>query len=242
MTSANAFAPRAVRVSGLTLRRGEADVISGLSFGVEPGAVLLIRGPNGAGKSTLLLALAGLLRPDAGLIDLSATKDERSATLLHFLGHLSAVRPHLSLRETLRFWADLLGARLPEEEGPRVGGRAVSSGGTPTPNPSPQGGGEAADAVSVALDRVGLGGLEGNDAGHLSQGQTRRLALARLLIAERPIWLLDEPTAALDTGGEALVGRLVAEHCAADGTVIAATHDDLHLAGLKVDTLRLGDA
>jgi heme exporter protein A len=96
--------------------------------------------------------------------------------------------------------------------------------------------------VSVALDRVGLGGLEGNDAGHLSQGQTRRLALARLLIAERPIWLLDEPTAALDTGGEALVGRLVAGHCAAGGTVIAATHDDLNLAGLKVDTLRLVDA
>jgi heme exporter protein A len=76
----------------------------------------------------------------------------------------------------------------------------------------------------------------------LSQGQTRRLALARLLIAERPIWLLDEPTAALDTGGEALVGRLVTGHCAAGGTVIAATHDDLNLGPLKVDTLRLGDA
>jgi heme exporter protein A len=214
MTSANAFAPRAVQVSGLTLRRGEADVISGLSFGVEPGTVLLVRGPNGAGKSTLLLALAGLLRPDAGLIDLGATKDERSATLLHFLGHLSAVRPHLSLRETLRFWGDLLGPSSPA----------------------------SLAIVAAALDRVGLGGLEGNDAGHLSQGQTRRLALARLLIAERPIWLLDEPTAALDTGGEALVGRLVAEHCAAGGIVIAATHDDLNLAGLKVDTLRLGGA
>jgi heme exporter protein A len=219
MTSANAFAPRAVRVSGLSLRRGEIDVVSRLSFEVRPGTVLLVRGPNGAGKSTLLLALAGLLRPEAGSIEVGAGPDERPATLLHFLGHLSAVRPHLTLGETLRFWGNLLGA----------------------PPPSPQVGGEAADPVSIALEGVGLGGLDGNDAGHLSQGQTRRLALARLLIASRPLWLLDEPTAALDAGGEALVGRLITEHCAAGGTVIAATHDDLDLERVKVETLRLGE-
>ncbi len=249
MTSATALSPRAVRVSGLALRRGERELVAGLDLTVEPGTALLLRGPNGAGKSTLLLALAGLLRPEVGTIDLGASADERPATLIHFLGHLPAVRPRLTLAETLRFWGELLGAppSLPpsplEGEGPRVGGGAAARRGTPTPNPSPQGGGEAGArtwSVGRALDRVGLGGLGDHDAGHLSQGQTRRLALARLLLVHRPIWLLDEPTAALDTGGEALVAALIAAHCAAGGTVIAATHDDIDLPHVRVETLTLG--
>ncbi|WP_373297320.1 heme ABC exporter ATP-binding protein CcmA [Devosia pacifica] len=82
-----------------------------------------------------------------------------------------------------------------------------------------------------ALERVGLGGLGSLDAGYLSAGQTRRLSLARLLVAPRPVWLLDEPTAALDPDGDRLVGELMAEHLAAGGLIIAATHLPLAFVG-----------
>lgn len=82
-------------------------------------------------------------------------------------------------------------------------------------------------AVETALERVGLGGLGAIEAGHLSAGQTRRLALARLLVTDRRIWLLDEPLAALDDAGARLLAALVAERVASGGGVIAATHDDI---------------
>jgi heme exporter protein A len=82
-------------------------------------------------------------------------------------------------------------------------------------------------AVEAALDRVGLAGLGPIEANHLSAGQTRRLALARLLVSHRDVWLLDEPTAALDKAGHALVGELVATHAAAGGAALVATHDDI---------------
>lgn len=81
--------------------------------------------------------------------------------------------------------------------------------------------------VGDALEQVGLGGLGGIEAGHLSAGQTRRLALARLLVSRRPVWLLDEPTSSLDAAGRELVGRLIRDHAAGGGTVMAATHDDI---------------
>jgi heme exporter protein A len=82
-------------------------------------------------------------------------------------------------------------------------------------------------SVDDALDQVGLRGLAGIEAGHLSAGQTRRLALARLLVSRRPVWLLDEPTSSLDTAGHELVGRMMRNHAASGGTVMAATHDDI---------------
>jgi len=89
----------------------------------------------------------------------------------------------------------------------------------------------------AALDIVGLGAIGGLDAGYLSAGQTKRLALARLLVTDRPIWLLDEPSASLDAAGDALIARLIADRLASGGAVIAATHDDIPGA---TETLMLG--
>jgi heme exporter protein A len=75
-----------------------------------------------------------------------------------------------------------------------------------------------------ALDRVGLAALIDLPAGLLSAGQRRRVAIARLLLARRPIWLLDEPTTALDDEAEQNLGRLLAEHLSEGGMVVAATH------------------
>jgi heme exporter protein A len=79
----------------------------------------------------------------------------------------------------------------------------------------------------LALRALGLRGLGARAARTLSQGQARRLALSRLLIAPRPVWLLDEPAAALDDEGRASLRELVSEHCAQGGLVIAAVHEAL---------------
>jgi heme exporter protein A len=102
-------------------------------------------------------------------------------------------------------------------------------------------GGALPAAVPPALETVGLAPIAWLEAGNLSAGQTRRLALARLLVGERPVWLLDEPTAALDAAGETLVARLIDAHLDAGGSVLIATHHDLGLTH-KVTTIRLGQA
>lgn len=95
-------------------------------------------------------------------------------------------------------------------------------------------------SIETALDRVGIGPLIGLETGHLSSGQLRRLSLARLLVSQRPIWLLDEPSAALDAAGEALLGQLIDAHRASGGMAIIATHHDLPLGDpVGIDTLVL---
>lgn len=94
--------------------------------------------------------------------------------------------------------------------------------------------------AEAALERVGLGRLARLDAAYLSAGQQRRLALARLLVSRRPLWLLDEPSAALDAEGQALLGSLLEEHFAAGGLAVIATHDAIAADGLA--TLTLGGA
>ena len=98
---------------------------------------------------------------------------------------------------------------------------------------------EAAPGLSpeAALTAVGLDRLASRDAGQLSQGQARRLAFARLLVAPRPIWLLDEPMAGIDAEGEVRLGALIADHLATGGAVIAAIHADLpqNLAGARIE-------
>ncbi|MDB5562013.1 MAG: hypothetical protein JWN11_1431 [Hyphomicrobiales bacterium] len=95
--------------------------------------------------------------------------------------------------------------------------------------------------IEPALEAVGLAPLAGLDAGHLSAGQTRRLALARLILSDRPIWLLDEPTAALDADGDLLVAGLIDSHLDRGGMAVAATHYDLALKNpARVKTLPIG--
>lgn len=96
-------------------------------------------------------------------------------------------------------------------------------------------------ATDAALAEVGLGELAGLDAGYLSAGQSRRLALARLLVTHRPLWLLDEPTASLDVEGHELVTRLLDRHLDMGGFAIAATHDPITLPDpARMETLALG--
>ncbi|MCP4616116.1 MAG: heme ABC exporter ATP-binding protein CcmA [Bradyrhizobium sp.] len=99
-------------------------------------------------------------------------------------------------------------------------------------------GGETGDATA-SIARVGLGHAAHLPAGFLSAGQRRRLSIARLLSVKRPIWLLDEPTTALDAAGQGLFAGLMREHLAGGGLIIAATHAPL---GIEAKELRIGGA
>jgi heme exporter protein A len=99
--------------------------------------------------------------------------------------------------------------------------------------------GAPADRTAAALAAVGLGELIALPAGYLSAGQRRRLSIARLVAAPRPIWLLDEPTAALDTAAQGRLAELMRDHLAGGGLIVAATHGPLGLERTK--ELRMGD-
>ncbi|WP_425293402.1 heme ABC exporter ATP-binding protein CcmA [Methylosinus sporium] len=193
---------RRLRVDDLAVARGGRRVLAGLGFSLASGEALIVTGRNGAGKSTLLRALAGLLPRLSGHIAIEgATEAEEPATLLHYLAHADGLKAPLSARENLEFWAQFLG-----EEPDR---RSL--------------------APAEALERVGLAHLSETPVAMLSAGQKRRIALARLLVVFRPLWLLDEPTSALDAASRVRLARLMMEHRALGGMIIAATHEPLGL-------------
>ena len=95
-------------------------------------------------------------------------------------------------------------------------------------------------AITPALDAVGLGSIASLPAAYLSAGQRRRLSIARLIAVDRPLWLLDEPTSALDAAAQTTLAKLMRDHLAGGGMILAATHGPIGLDGVK--ELRLGGA
>ncbi|MCT8972295.1 heme ABC exporter ATP-binding protein CcmA [Microbaculum marinisediminis] len=176
--------------------RGGREVFSGLGFAVDAGELLVLRGPNGAGKSSLLRLVAGLVPVSAGRLRLDgAAEDVPVGEYAHYVGHLDALKPALTVAENLGFWAGMLGRRKAD--------------------------------TGTALAEVGLAALADFPAGILSAGQRRRLALARLIACERPLWLLDEPTTAIDAQARARLFDLIRAHLAGGGLALVATHDAL---------------
>jgi heme exporter protein A len=121
--------------------------------------------------------------------------DTPLAEQLHYIGHLDALKPALTVEENLSFWAAFYG--------------------------------DPSERVADALTLLSIDHLSELPAAYLSAGQRRRLALARLLVSRRPIWLLDEPSSALDAAGLEDLVALVGRHRNEGGLVIAATHADL---------------
>lgn len=192
----------------LCIRRARR-LFSDLSFSVEGGEALLLMGPNGAGKTTLIRIIAGLLAPAAGEVRLDGGEPELSVgEQCHYVGHLNALKASLTVEENAGFWCRFLG-----KDG-------------------------TADRVEAALSAFGLTDLGDIPAAYLSAGQKRRLGLTRLLLARRPVWLLDEPTVSLDRDAQGLLRAAVDEHMAAGGLVVAATH--VPLAFAKARELHLG--
>jgi len=200
----------------LACRRGGRTVFAGLSFTVPAGTAALLRGPNGAGKSSLLRVIAGLLPPAAGEVR---------------LGDILLSRDPAAMQEAVAFAGHL---------------DAVKPALTVAENLALWAGilGAGRERAGAALERFGLARMADRPAGQCSAGQRRRLGLARLLVTERPLWLLDEPTVSLDAGSTALVAGLVREHAARGGIALIATHIDLGLGTVPVlemaETTRTG--
>lgn len=201
-----------LQADNLFVERGARTVISDLSFTAKAGEALLIVGPNGAGKTTLIRTVAGFIVPSSGTIALKGDNADRDISeCCHYVGHLTGVKANLTAAENLAFWSAYLSG---------VERRAI------------------ADKVDDALSAFGLSALADYPAGLLSAGQKRRLGLARLSVAARPVWLLDEPTVSLDSASTELLARLIQAHLAGGGLVIAATHLPLGLE--QPAYLRLG--
>lgn len=184
----------------LSASRGPDRIIADLSFAIAKGQAMVVTGPNGIGKSTLLRVVAGLLRPDAGSVrlDEGPAEAETVGEACHYLGHRNGMKRELSVMENLRFWAEFMGGGSVSLFSPR-------------------------DAAAA----VGLAGTLDLPYGYLSAGQQRRIAMARLLVARRPVWILDEPTAALDAAAETMFAGLVNDHLAGGGVALMATHQPL---------------
>lgn len=193
----------------LACRRSERLLFRNLNFTLAAGQVLLLRGPNGSGKSSLLRLLAGLLPPEAG------TLNWRGKNVAQDRSSYRADLAYLGHLDALK--PQLLVRENLQFWADLVGGSV---------------------AVGAALAKVGLAASAEIPAQQLSAGQRRRFGLARLLLKPVPIWLLDEPSTALDTAGQKLVLDLVSRHRAAGGLAIISSHDDLDLP--QAATLQLG--
>ena len=225
-----------LRVAGLDVERGGRLVIGGLSLTLARGETVLVAGRNGAGKSTLLRTLAGLLPASAGRIDYGlADDDTRGIESVHYLGYEDALKPTLTVEENLAFWAAMLDCH---SGAPKANSEPVSAPVAGNGQRSPVPGSRCASpgmTVMSALAALGIGRLAALPAAYLSAGQKRRVALARLLLAPRPIWLLDEPLIALDTGAQATLTGLMAAHTGAGGAILVASHQPLALPHRTLD-------
>lgn len=190
----------------LAVRRGERGLFRDLSLVVEPGEAVALVGANGAGKTTLLRAAAGLVRPDHGQVRFEVD----GATL---------EREDALARLHWIGWQD--GLKTTRSVGQEMRFWTAWAGGS------------RADADRALAD-AGLQAAASLEVRRLSAGQRRRLALARLVAAPRPLWLLDEPFAPLDAERRARFSGLMAAHLAGGGSVLAAVHDPLPVPAREV--------
>ena len=186
-------------VEELVLFRGDRCLIDGLSFAVEAGGLVLLEGANGSGKTSLLKALAGLLDAESGTIRWNGS-DIREE-------HQAFCESLVWMAHRVGFKADLtLLENLRFEMSLRARGRA---------------------SMDVVIERLGLAHLVRLPLRALSAGQQRRVALARMLLAAAPLWLMDEPFANLDKAGRKLVRQVVSEHVSDGGLCVMAAHEEV---------------
>lgn len=198
---------------GLACERGDRSLFRDLNFALERGQVLRVQGANGSGKTSLLRMLCGLARPVAGSISWNGEDirelREDYAGQITYIGHQPAIKDDLSALENLHV-AQLLA------------GQPVS----------------AAQALQ-ALATMGLKDRENLPVRVLSQGQKRRVALARLWLCKRPLWVLDEPFNALDVEATGLLGRHIEAHLGQGGMAVLTTHQEPGIAAHLIQTLQL---
>lgn len=210
---AGAATPPAVSVRDLAVRIGRREILRGVSFDLDAGRALAVLGPNGAGKTTLLKTLATLLRPSGGRVTLfgldTVVAVTRARRDIGYVGHETFVYPQLSGRENLVFWARAYGLNSPARR--------------------------AAEMLSFA----GLEAFADEPARGYSRGMLQRLTLARALVHDPRLLLLDEPHTGLDRHAAALLDRVVADWRGRGRAVVLTSHDWDRARSISDETLVL---
>jgi heme exporter protein A len=207
-------APDKLTVDALSCVRGDRLLFRDLTFALSAGSLLHLKGHNGSGKTTLLRALANLLMPESGQIlwDGEPIRKLREDYTRHllYLGHLNGIKGDLTAVENLRIAATLDGHRLDEQR-----------------------------AWQILAD-IGLRGHEDLPTKYLSQGQKRRVALARLFANDAQLWILDEPFTALDVAAVDLLQQLIGRHVENGGIAILTTHQAVDMIDAQTRCIELG--
>ena len=191
--------------------RGDRPLFAHLSFSLKPGELLHVTGANGSGKTTLLRALCGLTHVHAGEIRWNGTAIQHLGDDYH--AQLAYVGHSNGIQ------GDLTPA-----ENLRV---AMSLSGN-----------NNAEQVDSALKRLGLAAYHRFPSKILSQGQKRRLALARLMVEHKPLWILDEPLSGLDVGSVSLMTTILLDHLAQGGLIVITSHQEIHVQAKTVLQIR----
>lgn len=204
-----------IMLQGINLAcvRGDRELFSDVNFSLEAGGLMQVRGPNGSGKTSLLRMLCGLSNPAAGEIRWNDTSirvlDGEYYGAMTYIGHLSGTKDDLTVIENLRISSALAGFDI------------------------------GADQAKEALGHIGLRGREVLPVKVLSQGQRRRVALARLLVCKTPLWILDEPLVALDVAAVKLIQELLEQHLREGGMVVMTTHQEIDITATSTTQLHL---
>jgi heme exporter protein A len=199
-------------VTGLSCTRGERRLFSGVDFQLKAGTCLHLQGDNGVGKTSLLRQVSGLSPVAAGQVSWYGqpiADNEAFRAQRIYLGHELAMKDDLSATENLQFDASIAGRTVSEE------------------------------TVRSALKRLGLRGREDLPVRVLSQGQKHRAALARLLVRQATLWILDEPVVALDVPAQAAVGQLLEAHLDEGGMALVTSHQPLPIPHALIASYRL---
>ena len=203
-----------LEVINLECVRGDRCLFSELSFDLSAGELLHLHGHNGSGKTTLLRTICGLITPTDGEVRWQGGNVRRLrdefARELVYIGHKNAIKADLTGTENLRIACQLAGVPVTEKQ------------------------------AWDALEKMGLRGHEDLPVRVLSQGQKKRVALARLLLSKSPLWILDEPFTALDKAAVSYLQTVIQEHVDGGGMVMLTTHQEVALTRGQVKQLGLG--
>lgn len=194
-----------LRVDNIRVTIGRSCLLSKVSFTSQGGEVIAVVGKNGAGKTTLLSTISGRLCPDQGIIDLDGFRPNSLyfKKMVSFLSHEPFVYPELTAQENLFFYASLYGIKDPEK------------------------------AVLQALNTSQLIDKKGKVTRTLSRGELQRLAIARLLVNNGMLYLLDEPSTGLDYSSRQWLSNLIVEKAQDGKLIIFSSHDKTEVKRLS---------
>ena len=198
-------------VQKLSIIRGDLLLFKNLSFEINAGELLFVKGKNGSGKSTLLRTLLGLITPDEGQIlwNKENINNLSIGEFMFYLGHQNGIKEEFSPRENLNFFWNF---------------------NDNTDNKNNSENNKNKDIILDALKAFSIEKKHNIPCKYLSQGQKRRVALSRLVLENRPIWILDEPFVALDTLAVEKLSNLIAEHINKNnGMLILTSHQEVSI-------------